>query len=149
MNFFKKIITKITGGKENPKSGIAQTQEKPRTDGSKILEENIKPELKKESEKTDEELIAELNNIAPGIFSQAKTPEMKKTILNIYKKMIEDGVNVKDEKAVELWMQKNAHLFQGADIPKVETYKREKPKVGRNDPCPCGSGKKYKKCCGR
>ena len=23
------------------------------------------------------------------------------------------------------------------------------PKVGRNDPCPCGSGKKYKKCCGR
>ena len=26
---------------------------------------------------------------------------------------------------------------------------REQPKVGRNDPCPCGSGKKYKKCCGR
>ena len=23
------------------------------------------------------------------------------------------------------------------------------PKIGRNDPCPCGSGKKYKKCCGR
>ena len=32
---------------------------------------------------------------------------------------------------------------------KVETYKREAPKVGRNDPCPCGSGKKYKKCCGQ
>lgn len=32
--------------------------------------------------------------------------------------------------------------------PKVETYKREQPKVGRNDPCPCGSGKKYKKCHG-
>jgi preprotein translocase subunit SecA len=32
---------------------------------------------------------------------------------------------------------------------KVETYKRETPKVGRNDPCPCGSGKKYKKCCGK
>lgn len=28
-----------------------------------------------------------------------------------------------------------------------ETYKREEPKTGRNDPCPCGSGKKYKKCC--
>jgi len=25
--------------------------------------------------------------------------------------------------------------------------KREEPKVGRNEPCPCGSGKKYKKCC--
>jgi hypothetical protein len=30
----------------------------------------------------------------------------------------------------------------------VETIRRESPKVGRNDPCPCGSGKKYKKCCG-
>ncbi len=28
------------------------------------------------------------------------------------------------------------------------TVQREGPKVGRNDPCPCGSGKKYKKCCG-
>ena len=27
--------------------------------------------------------------------------------------------------------------------------KRDAPKVGRNDPCPCGSGKKYKKCCGK
>jgi hypothetical protein len=28
-----------------------------------------------------------------------------------------------------------------------ETYVRSDPKIGRNDPCPCGSGKKYKKCC--
>ncbi len=32
---------------------------------------------------------------------------------------------------------------------KVETIRREQPKVGRNDPCPCGSGKKYKQCHGR
>jgi SEC-C motif-containing protein len=31
-------------------------------------------------------------------------------------------------------------------VPKTTT--RGQPKVGRNDPCPCGSGKKYKKCCG-
>ena len=29
------------------------------------------------------------------------------------------------------------------------TFRRETPKVGRNDPCPCGSGKKYKQCCGK
>ena len=28
-------------------------------------------------------------------------------------------------------------------------YRRPEPKIGRNEPCPCGSGKKYKKCCGR
>jgi uncharacterized protein len=30
-----------------------------------------------------------------------------------------------------------------------DTVRRESPKVGRNDPCPCGSGKKHKNCCGR
>lgn len=30
----------------------------------------------------------------------------------------------------------------------VEPFVREAPKIGRNDPCPCGSGKKFKKCCG-
>ena len=29
------------------------------------------------------------------------------------------------------------------------TVRRDTPKVGRNDPCPCGSGKKYKHCCGK
>jgi len=37
---------------------------------------------------------------------------------------------------------------EGAPKPKQETVVRTQPKVGRNDPCPCGSGKKYKKCHG-
>jgi preprotein translocase subunit SecA len=32
---------------------------------------------------------------------------------------------------------------------KAEPIRRDRPKVGRNDPCPCGSGKKYKKCHGK
>ncbi len=35
------------------------------------------------------------------------------------------------------------------EVPLVSTYRRTEEKVGRNDPCPCGSGKKYKKCCGK
>lgn len=35
------------------------------------------------------------------------------------------------------------------DNSKEQTFRRETPKVGRNDPCPCGSGKKYKQCCGQ
>jgi preprotein translocase subunit SecA len=34
----------------------------------------------------------------------------------------------------------------GDDV--IKTVRREEPKVGRNDPCPCGSGRKYKKCHG-
>lgn len=33
--------------------------------------------------------------------------------------------------------------FESSDIP----FMYDEPKIGRNDPCPCGSGKKYKKCC--
>ncbi len=36
----------------------------------------------------------------------------------------------------------------GGQDARVETVHRQAPKVGRNDPCPCGSGKKYKKCHG-
>jgi preprotein translocase subunit SecA len=36
----------------------------------------------------------------------------------------------------------------GGHDAKVETIHRNAPKVGRNEPCPCGSGKKYKKCHG-
>ncbi|WP_442858562.1 DUF1186 domain-containing protein [Acidaminobacter sp.] len=32
---------------------------------------------------------------------------------------------------------------------KIQEIAPKKPKIGRNDPCPCGSGKKYKKCCGK
>ena len=39
--------------------------------------------------------------------------------------------------------------FDGEDfgVPPLLPIRREGPDVGRNDPCPCGSGKKYKKCC--
>ena len=40
------------------------------------------------------------------------------------------------------------YFVDGKLVPPV-TEVRTQPKVGRNDPCPCGSGKKYKKCCGR
>lgn len=41
----------------------------------------------------------------------------------------------------------NWFFVDGQIVP--ETYVRSAPKVGRNDPCPCGSGKKYKFCCGK
>jgi SEC-C motif-containing protein len=42
---------------------------------------------------------------------------------------------------------KKWYFFDGKAISN-DPVKREEPKVGRNDPCPCGSGQKYKKCCG-
>jgi len=39
-------------------------------------------------------------------------------------------------------------VYAGTADGRGKTVQRETPKIGRNDPCPCGSGKKYKKCCG-
>ena len=39
--------------------------------------------------------------------------------------------------------------FADGELVGEKPIVREEPKVGRNDPCPCGSGKKYKKCCGK
>lgn len=52
--------------------------------------------------------------------------------------------------AQERAAQNAASEDEPAGIPeKTEPTRHEGPKVGRNDPCPCGSGKKYKKCCGQ
>jgi len=51
------------------------------------------------------------------------------------------------------WPPASGGMPQAAPVPdraaKQETVKRNEVKVGRNDPCPCGSGKKYKNCCGK
>jgi len=54
----------------------------------------------------------------------------------------------------ERWAQEDARRTDEefldddlADGGVSETYVREWPKIGRNDPCPCGSGRKYKRCC--
>ncbi len=39
-------------------------------------------------------------------------------------------------------------MYHDGEMVKPKPVTREAPKVGRNDPCVCGSGKKYKKCCG-
>ena len=39
--------------------------------------------------------------------------------------------------------------YVDGNVHTAEPFRREAPKVGRNDACPCGSGKKYKKCCGK
>ena len=59
-------------------------------------------------------------------------------------------VRIQREEEVEEIRQKQKQdyiLSRGEDTPANQTIRHE-TKVGRNDPCPCGSGKKYKKCCG-
>jgi peptide deformylase len=59
---------------------------------------------------------------------------------------------ISDNFESQIWQHEINHL-NGVEevlvprIVKAETYRRSEEKIGRNDPCPCDSGKKYKKCC--
>ena len=70
--------------------------------------------------------------------------ESVKAVFSLKPKRKEQVVNVKMTNNVTNLMT-NA---SGEDTPKRKPVKAEK-KIGRNDPCPCGSGKKYKNCCGK
>ena len=67
--------------------------------------------------------------------------------------MVERGVADKSEddadQAADGAARKSGKARTVGDGAKTEPVKRDRPKVGRNDPCPCGSGKKYKKCHGK
>jgi SEC-C motif-containing protein len=52
------------------------------------------------------------------------------------------------EKALFEKVEGQWYFVSGEPVAAVP-FVREEPKVGRNDPCSCGSGKKYKKCCGK
>jgi SEC-C motif-containing protein len=56
----------------------------------------------------------------------------------------------KDSNGQWLFIDGESHTHkegEGHHHPKPQTIVRSAPKIGRNDPCHCGSGKKYKKCC--
>jgi len=60
-------------------------------------------------------------------------------------------IRIQREEEVEAIRQKQKQdyvMSRGEDVPQPKTVKHEGARTGRNDPCPCGSGKKYKKCCG-
>ncbi len=59
-----------------------------------------------------------------------------------------DGLREEHHEIAHFEKHDGAWIYaEGEVIP--ETVVRDGPKVGRNDQCPCGSGKKYKKCCGQ
>jgi hypothetical protein len=122
-----------------------------------------KPEVKKAAllaESPDEqEALKGLEGAPKGLkaffYRKWKDPAFLKEIRTLAGYMAKDGVNIKDMKQVKAWLEKNEEAIKEgrfkeplSTVEKTETFVKTGPDVGRNDPCPCGSGKKYKKCCG-
>ena len=59
-----------------------------------------------------------------------------------------DGLKDEHHETARFVKKDGTWLYDSGDV-KTATVVRATPKVGRNEPCPCGSGKKYKQCCGK
>ncbi len=59
-----------------------------------------------------------------------------------------DGMKDEHHETAKFIKQNDVWLYESGNVTPT-TVVRAAPKVGRNDPCPCGSGKKFKQCCGK
>ena len=89
---------------------------------------------------TREEISDELSKIGPlaDYIIKGGESRMKKVDFNFLDNLMKDNVDRYDDEGEYM-------PFEEKHLEPVRT----EPKVGRNDPCTCGSGKKYKKCCGK
>ena len=75
-------------------------------------------------------------------------PDDETGVVEFAAKFREDGEEKKHHELATFVKLKGSWYFDDGRTPPAKPIKLEGPKVGRNDPCPCGSGKKYKKCHG-
>lgn len=132
-------------------------EEEQKKESEKAVAE-VKKEEKKEDKKTEKEtkkkesieerIEREMNALPSFIKNKIKDPAIKKRFIELAKRMEKDGVDMNSPKQMKKWVKDHEKELKNEQVAKVETVvKGDEP--GRNDPCPCGSGKKYKKCCGR
>ena len=89
--------------------------------------------------------LDEYKFVAYDMFEELSQHIQEDTLRFLYRIRIQENQEVERKEVAQ-----NVSTNRGEDTSKAKKpVKRAEPKVGRNDPCPCGSGKKYKNCCGR
>jgi SEC-C motif domain protein len=80
--------------------------------------------------------------------TQAGGPEDEEGTVEFTASYREKAKKIEHREIAEFKKTEGRWYFVDGHAPKPEQMVRQGPKIGRNDPCPCGSGKKHKKCCG-
>lgn len=95
-----------------------------------------------------QEFLEKISRVQVRVQTEQEAEEMAEARRDQIERQIEEEQKERAERAKKLNFISSASESSGSSAKKSETVKRDVPKVGRNDPCPCGSGKKYKKCHG-
>ncbi|MDH7517411.1 MAG: SEC-C metal-binding domain-containing protein [Candidatus Thermoplasmatota archaeon] len=97
--------------------------------------------------------LEKYDNAMDKLFTKLEKKETEKSsAFQYFKYLSKFGINFESEKPVEtketiLKIQPESFLSTRKQKEENHWNKKYGSKIGRNDPCPCGSGKKYKKCC--
>jgi preprotein translocase subunit SecA len=86
--------------------------------------------------------LTEYKKEAYNLFEEMTARITTEVLSRLYK------IQLRDEQRMERLSRRQRLLYNRAGSSAAEPQRRQRKKVGRNEPCPCGSGKKYKKCCG-
>jgi uncharacterized protein YchJ len=110
-----------------------------------VVAEN-KPKTK---ETIEERIEREMSALPSFVKNKIKDPTVKQKFIELAKKMEKDGTDMNSPRAMKKWVKEHEQEIKREQQSdgKVETIVKGE-ETGRNEPCPCGSGKKYKKCCG-
>lgn len=79
--------------------------------------------------------------------TEAGGPEDDTGVVEFVARYRQGGTERRHHEISTFTRKEDRWYFSDGHPPKPETFIRQEAKIGRNDPCPCGSGKKYKKCC--
>ncbi len=79
------------------------------------------------------------------MFSEMISRIQEQTLSILFRIQVEKPEKIRE---IHRPRQQNLSFSSGKEEQKKKPVQRKEGKIGRNDPCPCGSGKKYKKCCG-
>ncbi len=96
-----------------------------------------------------EQLIARVSHDTGSFLAQGRLHFQEGAGVREAKEQKSDFSRMRTNKDRERSSAERAGMAAGRGRQKVSTFKRQEKKVGRNEPCPCGSGKKYKQCHGK
>ncbi|MBP0047538.1 preprotein translocase subunit SecA [Marinobacterium sp. AK62] len=115
-------------------------------------QKNPKQEYKREAFSLFQDLLENIKRDVVRILShvQVRQPEEVERMEEERRAQAErQKMNFEHAQTSGMGEEGTAEAEQGEQAENAEPFKRQTPKVGRNDPCPCGSGKKYKHCHGK
>ena len=114
------------------------------------LEHSLSTEQRKDFSAADAKTWAESSEwLGLTILNTVKgAPDDQEGLVEFSARFSSEGKEHEHVETAIFGREDNKWVYMGQVPEKGQPVRREQPKVGRNDPCPCGSGKKFKKCCG-